>query len=106
MGLDRLPGYHPLMPRTGSVDAPDSIDVDWHFVSSSNVLAIRRTGPMGDDGQGGENLEVSFRAGKEGARAYIYVGAGHHFAHMLQAESKGTYLNQQVKPYYEAWLMT
>lgn len=60
--------------------------------TSSNVYAFVKEG---------DDLCVQFKSGQ----SYRYTGAGHLYYDMLVANSKGTFLNTEVKPHYQFELM-
>lgn len=61
-------------------------------VTSSNVAAIVKDG---------DDLCVRFNSGK----CYRYTGAGDLYYDMLAADSKGVFLNTEVKPHYLVEMM-
>lgn len=61
-------------------------------VESSNVAAIVKER---------DDLCVQFKSGK----CYRYIGAGDLYYDMLVADSKGIFLNTEVKPCYQFELM-
>lgn len=64
--------------------------MDMHFVDSTNIEAI------GYDA-GTMELHVQFRNG----RTYVYFDVDEwRFSEMLNAESKGSFLNREIKPNY------
>lgn len=60
--------------------------------NSSNIDAVAKEG---------DDLCIRFHSGK----CYRYIGAGEHYYDMLAADSKGTFLNTEVKPHYQFELM-
>lgn len=61
-------------------------------VASSNVAAIVKDR---------DDLCVQFNSGK----CYRYIGAGDLYYDMLGVDSKGTFLNTEVKPHYQFEMM-
>lgn len=65
---------------------------DMIFVSSSNVEAI---------GYEATTLELHVRFAKTGITYVYYAVEEWRFQELMQADSKGTYLNTYIKPNYQ-----
>ena len=65
---------------------------DMHFVTSSNIEAI---------GYDPDTMEIHVRFLKSGATYVYYNVESWVFDEFMQSDSKGTYLNNQIKQLYD-----